>query len=312
MGSRRRGRGKDLNLLILFEAVMRERHIGRTAKHLHLSPSAVSHGLARLRRTLHDPVFLKHPKGVVPTARAEQLAEPIADILQRVRSLLANAEGFEPTISTRRFTIGAPDAVFMTVMPPLLAALASSAPKVDLSLRGVMPQVALTELDSRQTDLVLQPLVDVPARFEATPLYEEEFAIALRAKHPLRGRLSLDRYCAASHVLVSTTGDPYGNVDVELKKVGRTRRIALTVPNFSLALSLVAETDLLAAVPRGATIHAHRLGVVLADPPPPLAPLSRSSIQLIATRAAKADAGVAWLAGMLVSATRGFPRRRSR
>src|SRR5678816_18151 len=78
----------ELNLLVLFEAVMRERHVGRTAARLHLSPSAISHGLGRLRRMLHDPLFLKHPKGVVPTERAEALAAPIAEILQRVQTCL--------------------------------------------------------------------------------------------------------------------------------------------------------------------------------------------------------------------------------
>jgi DNA-binding transcriptional LysR family regulator len=74
--------GIDLNLLVLFEATVRERHVGRTAARLHLSPSAVSHGLARLRRLLHDPVFLKHPQGVVPTERGNELAAPISDILE--------------------------------------------------------------------------------------------------------------------------------------------------------------------------------------------------------------------------------------
>src|SRR5215510_5109518 len=109
----------DLNLLVLFEVVMREGHVGRTAARLHLSPSAVSHGLARLRRVLHDPLFLKHPKGVVPTDRASELAGPIADILERVRGVIASAEGFDARRSTRRFTIGAPDAVSMIVVPSL-------------------------------------------------------------------------------------------------------------------------------------------------------------------------------------------------
>jgi DNA-binding transcriptional LysR family regulator len=96
-------------------------------------------------------------------------------------------------------------------------------------------------------------------------------------------------------VLVSATGDAYGNVDMELKKLGRTRRIAATMPNFLLALALVAETDLIAAVPRQAATYARKLGVVLADPPAPLAPLTRSPINVIATRAALDDPGVAWL-----------------
>src|SRR4029453_14143410 len=67
----------DLNLLVLFEAVLQERHVGRAADRLNLTPSAVSHGLGRLRRLLNDPLFLKTPKGVVPTARATQLSPPL-------------------------------------------------------------------------------------------------------------------------------------------------------------------------------------------------------------------------------------------
>src|SRR5688500_1119224 len=101
----------DLNLLVLFETVLEERHVGRAAERLKLSSSAVSHGLTRLRRFLNDPLFLKTPKGVVPTARATELAAPIAEILAHVRSVIATAEPFDPAKSTRRFTIGAPDGV---------------------------------------------------------------------------------------------------------------------------------------------------------------------------------------------------------
>lgn len=285
----------DLNLLVLFEAVMAERHVGRAGRRLHLSPSAISHGLSRLRRVLHDPLFLKHPKGVVPSERAVELERPIADILQRVRGVISSAEGFDPRRSNRRFTIGAPDAVSMVVLPRLLAVLADRAPHVDLGVRTSLPQTALADLDARHVDLMIQPLADVPPRFVATRLYDDEFAIALRAGHPLGRRPSLAQYCAASHVLVSSSGDAHGRVDVELAKVGRSRRVAATVPSFLLALGLVAESDLIAAVPREAKVYARQLGIVLANPPAPLAPLASSVISVVATRAAMADAGVAWL-----------------
>src|SRR5918992_3316226 len=96
----------DLNLLVLFEVVMREQNVGRAAQTLNLTPSAISHGLGRLRRLLNDPLFLRTPKGVVPTARATELAEPVADILARARRVIAAAEPFDPATSTRRFTIG--------------------------------------------------------------------------------------------------------------------------------------------------------------------------------------------------------------
>src|SRR6187401_1395260 len=121
----------DLNLLVLFWLVLEERHVGRTADRLNLSPSAVSHGLGRLRRLLNDPLFLRTPKGVVPTARATELAAPIADVLARVRSVLATAAPFDPSTSTRRFTIGAPDGISAVVLHPLLVALGPVAPRID-------------------------------------------------------------------------------------------------------------------------------------------------------------------------------------
>ncbi|RYZ02711.1 MAG: LysR family transcriptional regulator [Myxococcales bacterium] len=303
--------GVDLNLLVVFEAVQRERHVGRAAKSLHLSPSAISHGLARLRRLLHDPLFLKQPKGVVPTQRAIELTGPIEDVLQRVRGVLANAEGFDAGRSTRRFTLGAPDAVFTSLLPPLVAALAEQGPHIDLNVQNILPQQALAALDARHADLVIEPLDEFPPRFHATRLYEEEFAIAMRVGHPLRSRLTLARYCACSHVLVSEAGDPHGNVDMALEKLGLRRRVAATVPHFLLALALVAETDLVAAVPRFAAPQARRLGVELVQPPAPLAPLTRSSLSVVTTRAAMADAGVAWLFRLVAAcATKRRPPRR--
>ncbi|HET7156648.1 MAG TPA: LysR family transcriptional regulator, partial [Hyphomicrobiaceae bacterium] len=93
----------------------------------------------RLRRLLNDPLFLRTPKGVVPTARATELAEPIADILARARSIVAAAEPFDAARSRRRFTLGAPDALAAVFLPPLLAGLRESAPGVDLGVRQVLP-----------------------------------------------------------------------------------------------------------------------------------------------------------------------------
>src|SRR5215470_17296431 len=124
----------DLNLLTLFEVVLAERHVGRAAIRLSLTPSAVSHGLGRLRRMLDDPLFLRTPKGVVPTARATALSEPIAEILTRVRGVIGTAEPFDPARSTRHFTIGAPDGISAVVLSSLLADLKQTAPGIDISV----------------------------------------------------------------------------------------------------------------------------------------------------------------------------------
>src|SRR5918995_6970217 len=129
----------DLNLLVLFETVLETQHVGRAAERMHVSPSAVSHGLGRLRRLLNDPVFLKSPRGVVPTARARELAAPIAEVLAGARRVVSSAAPFEPATSTRRFAIGAPDAVSVVMLQPLLAAIHAQAPGIDLTVRQLLP-----------------------------------------------------------------------------------------------------------------------------------------------------------------------------
>src|SRR5690348_1658853 len=108
----------DLNLLVLFETVMEEQHVGRAAERLNLTASAVSHGLKRLRAMLDDPLFLKTPRGVVPTQRALDLAPSVTDVLTRIRGVLASVTPFDPLTSERRFTVAAPDGVSAVFLPP--------------------------------------------------------------------------------------------------------------------------------------------------------------------------------------------------
>jgi DNA-binding transcriptional LysR family regulator len=294
----------DLNLLVLFEAVLEERHVGRAAARMHISPSAVSHGLGRLRRLLNDPLFLRQPKGVVPTERARQLAAPVADILERTRQVVENAEKFDPAKSVRRFMIGAPDAASAVLLPSLLSDMRREAPGIDLGVRNLVGRFdsALDELDQRIIDVALLPLAEVPARFVTRTLYHEDFVIVRRAGHPIGKRLTLARYCAALHLVVSVSGDPHGMVDEFLAERGMKRRVVLTVSNFSQALAIVAESDLVSALPRRfVTRYADRFDVVCSEPP---APFMSSPIRAIAPQVATMDGGLAWLLGMLERAAK--------
>lgn len=294
----------DLNLLVLFDAVMTSRHVGRAAEQLHLSPSAVSHGLSRLRLMLADPLFLKTPKGVEPTERATELAPAIADILARVRGVVATAKPFDPATSKRRFVIGAPDGVSSVILPPLLQRLRRSAPNIGVAIRQVLPKAGeqepalawndtLADMEARAMDVAVIPIDEAPARFARHVLYEEDFGIAMRAKHPLARRLTLEAYCGAKHLVVSETGDAYGFVDTALAKRKKARHVALTVPNFMFALSTIAATDLIAALPRRfVAMHGRRYGVVARESP---IGLPSFAISLVAPKAALADEGFAWL-----------------
>jgi DNA-binding transcriptional LysR family regulator len=306
-------READLNLLVLFEAVMGERHVRRAAARLHVSPSAVSHGLSRLRRLLGDPLFLRTPRGVVPTDRANELSESIADILVRVRGVVARAEPFDPARSTRRFTIGAPDAAVSVFLPPLLDALRRASSRIDLGIRQVLPrpgesspnlawQDALGELEARALDVAVIPLGELPARFVKRPLYDEDFVIAMRAGHRFAKDRSLGGYCAQRHLVVSQFGDPSGFVDKALARLKRARHVALTAPNFHLALAILSDTDLLAAMPRRFVArHGARLGVVAVDAP---LPLRRFRLHLVAPKVALMDAGLSWLVNLIEQTAR--------
>ncbi len=293
----------DLNLLVLFETVLAERHVGRAAERLNLTPSAVSHGLGRLRRMMNDPLFLRKPRGVVPTARALALAEPVTAILAQTRRVLASAAPFDPATSARRFVVGAPDGVSAVFLPGLLAKLEGTAPGIDIGLRQVLPSSApspdrawlgvLAELDAREMDVAVIPAEPGAARFHGRPLYEEDFVIGVRAGHPFAAEPTLDRFCALRHVVVSLTGDPIGFIDAALAERGVARRVALTVPNFAMALAVVADGDLATALPRRfLAMQGRRFGIVPVEAP---LPLPRFRLNAVVPKAALMDDAVSWL-----------------
>lgn len=286
----------DLNLLVLFETVFDERNVGRAAERLNLSASAVSHGLGRLRRLLNDPLFLKTPKGVVPTERAKELEAPIRDVLARVRTVISTAEPFDPARSRRRFTIGTADG-FSVFLPPLLDEIARTAPGIDLVVRHMQMETALSDVDGRLIDVAIAPFYELPARFAAQRLYEDDFVIAAQSRHPFLKNPTLENYCRMQHLLVAPRGDPSGIVDELLESRGLSRRVALAVPNFMLALDLLTKTQLVCVLPkRFVEMHAERFAVATAKLP---LDLGAPTIQAVAPKAALMDGGLVWLLDVL-------------
>lgn len=293
----------DLNLLVLFEAVMDTRHVGRAGDRLNLSPSAVSHGLGRLRKLLDDPVFLRIPKGVVPTDRALTLAEPISEILAKVRAVVASAEPFDPKSSTRRFVLGGVDGITSVLLAPMFADLRHRAPRIDVVVRTIQQDGAFGDLDGHVVDIALIALSEVPARFVKRVLYDDHFAIAMQANHPFAADLTLQNYCEARHLLVSIKGDARGFVDDILESRGLARRVAVTVPNFFAAMAVLSETDFIAALPRRMLkLHGARFGLTALEPP---IPMPAFPIHALVPQVALRDAGIAWLFDALAMAATG-------
>jgi DNA-binding transcriptional LysR family regulator len=197
-----------------------------------------------------------------------------------------------------------------TIVPRLLGTLRKTAPHVDISVRQILPprggspssrawEPVLDDLEARAFDIAIAPLAELPVRFVAHTLYEEDFVVATRKGHPFARRPTLESYCAMEHIVVSMTGDPYGVLDELLAERRRSRRVALTVPNFMQALAHVAETDLIAALPRRLVeTYAARFGLTSSELPVPRA---RDPIRAIATKSALMDPGVAWLLRVLAA-----------
>jgi DNA-binding transcriptional LysR family regulator len=298
----------DLNLFVLFQVVLEETHVGRAAHRLNLTPSAVSHGLKRLRELLSDPLFLKTPKGVVPTERALALREPIAEILARAQGVVQSAVPFDPTTSRRRFLIGAPDAIIASLAIPLIERLRREAGGLNVGMIHLLPVAgqssggqpwadSLRQLEKRELDLAILPMRALPPRFAACGLYAEDFVVAMREGHAFAPGPNLAAFCAAQHLLVSLSGEAYGFVDETLAKRGRSRRIVLTVPSFMMALPLLSQSDLLAVLPRRLVRQYQEMfRLTCAELPFKRKP---DVIQAIATKAALADAAIGWLMTLL-------------
>jgi DNA-binding transcriptional LysR family regulator len=241
--------GLDLNLALVLHALLAERSVSRAAKRLGLSQSATSHALARLRSSLQDPLFLRLPRGIAPTPRAEALAEPLARGLALLEQSLVAPPRFDPASTARRFRIAATDYVEFLTLPRLLGALAAQAPQVDVWVRPYSDD-ALSALERGDLDLVLglsRP--EKSAGLRSLDLLTERLVCVVRAGHPLtRGRLTLARFAAARHVLIAPRGRPGGPIDDALATRGLERHVTVAVPHFLAAPHIVAETDLVLTV----------------------------------------------------------------
>jgi DNA-binding transcriptional LysR family regulator len=300
----------DFNLLLVFDLLFEERNATRAAVRLHLSPSAISHALRRLRSTLNDPLFLPTAKGMVPTERAESLAPAIREIVEGVGRIVESGGQFDPATAVRTFRIGGPDAAISVLIPPLVRKLID-APAIGLSMLNLLPSPgsvspslawggALAELDSRRIDVAILPHRPDKDRFRCVPLYSEDFVITTRDKHPLGRRPSLEAFASAAHVLVSATGDATGIVDLLLAEHGLRRRIALTVPSFHMAAAAIASSDLITAIPRRfAEDAARHYSLAIVEPP---VPVTSTDLHIIVPKAAMLDDGIAWLVERLCEA----------
>jgi DNA-binding transcriptional LysR family regulator len=293
----------DLNLLVVFDAVMLERSVTRAAERVFLTQSAVSSALGRLREQLGDELFIRGSGKLRPTPRALELEEPVRALLAELQEVLAPSQ-FDPATESRSFTIATNDYFTAVVAPPLARRLAKAAPGIDLR---IVPTAGrpLEMLDAREADLVCTSWSQPPERFSIEMLVEDSYVCVVRKDHPFaRKAPTLAQFARAKHILVSPRGDAKGFVDHRLAEKGLTRRILMTVNHFAAAPQIVAETDAVLTVPRLiAERFAPARSTALFDCPVPVPPALRRMSMIWHDRLSRHPAH-AWLRATMLEVGR--------
>jgi DNA-binding transcriptional LysR family regulator len=260
----------DLNLILALDALLEERSVTRAARRVGITQSAMSHALARLRAVTGDALLVRAANCMVATARAEALGPPIRRALEGVATALLPPQAFDPTMAERRIRIGTADYGEIVLLPGVLQRLAKEAPRFDLRVvfqGDSMPGM----LQSGEVDFLLTPVfaADVGPGIYARKLFIERFVCVVRRGHPIAKRkLTLARYVAASHALISPRGKEGSPTDDALARMGLSRRVAVTVPHFLVAPHIVAHSDLVLTLPaRVANMLAAPLGLAILKPP---------------------------------------------
>lgn len=291
----------DLNLLRVLDALLHDHSTTRAATRIGLSQPAVSAGLNRLRRHLNDPLFVREGQKLVPTPFAQSLAQPLSDALHTIEQSLAAQAEFDPARCTNKFRIFGSDYFSEMLMPQLADEVFSTAPNVRLSLlQHDEAQIAAYLADGRY-DFALLPPEDFPEWMEGQLVFQSSFVAVAAVDHARIQRagitpgdpVPLDLFCDIPQIMFSPQGKLSGMEDIPLAKLGRTRRLVMTVPNFAAVGRIVAQSQLIAILPtRFAQSLAHRLGLNIFAIPHELA---MARLMLYWHRRNSNDAAYTWM-----------------
>jgi DNA-binding transcriptional LysR family regulator len=241
----------DLNLLLVFSELFRERRVLRAAENLGMSQPGVSNALNRLRGLLNDELFIRTPHGMEPTAYAMQLAGPIGEALAQIRTTLDAKAIFDPATSRRRFTIAMTDIGEIDFLPKLIEAIERLAPSVTINTVRNTAVHLKEDMESGKVDLAVGLLPDLQTNFFKRQLTVSKYVCLLRQGHPLdKPSITLDEFTSAEHLVVVSAGTGHSIVDEEVERRGIVRNVKLRIPHFAAVAYLLRETNLITTVPK--------------------------------------------------------------
>lgn len=259
--------GVDLNLLVVLDALLAERHVTRAAVRLNKTQPAVSHALARLRALFDDPILVRRGGRLEPTPRAQDLAAPLRDALS-VLGGLVDERVFRPETANRDFRLSMSDYMADVLLPGLVPRIVQAAPGAALALVSLGRDDALASLRKGEIDVAIGVYPDAEARADdlrTSPLFDDAFVCLADAAAGSPD--SLEAYLARPHIAVSASPEDHGEVDAALAARGLKRRVAITLPHWSVAPRLLRGSDLILTVARRTLAKGQGEGVVISPPP---------------------------------------------
>src|SRR5688572_32516068 len=263
--------GLDLNLLRVFDAVLRDRSVTSAARHLGLTQPAVSNALARLRSQFEDALFVRTPKGMDATPFARELAEPVRQALALLESALAHGPGFDPATATRAFRFYMSDLGQIEFLPPLVERVQRDAPGVRLEAVALEIEDLADALAAGGLDLAVGFLPGLGAPVRRQALFKDPYLCLMRADHEIKS-LNRKTFLSASHALVTYRGG-HRVIEEALERAGLARRIALRVPHFTVVPMVLERSDLILTLPsKVARVYQQRGNFKSLPPPVPIPP----------------------------------------
>lgn len=296
----------NLNLLHSLGVLLEEANVTRAAARLGVTQSAMSHTLRQLRAHFDDRLLVRGPRGMLLTPRAEELRGPLRRGLGELERVVRGDVSWDPATASRTFRLVLGDYVSVRLLPRLIERLRREAPRVDVDVRPTERRGDEARLESGEVDVLVALRASGAPGLRQRALMSDGFACVARSGHPeiaCADDLTLDRYCALDHVLISPGGEDGSFVDTKLRAVGRQRRVALRVPHFLVAPMVVARSDLLLTAPANlaAEIAAHYPLQLL---PAPLE-LASFTLQLVWHERFDDDPAHRWLRDSLVISAEG-------
>ena len=288
----------DLNLLVAFQVLVREKSVSRAAERLLLGQPAMSGALARLREVLQDKILVRTGRGMEPTTKALTLYAQLTPALESIRATLFEQPAFDPAGQSRTFLLGMRDWVEAWLLPELMARVQQVAPRVRIAVRGSDAQLGARMLQNEEMDLGVSVFPDGP------PWQRREQLAAMGYRCVYDGNrlgigssLTLEEYLAHPHLVTPTQTDFRGPVDDELVGLGKRRTVIYTTSRFAALPLILRRTTAIATVPeQSARQWAGVYGLTSSPVPTRIAPFA---ISMVWHAKREGDAGLQWLRGVV-------------